>query len=71
VKPVVKKSTNHQGSMKTRSIIFALENVFLNTEQSIQMSIKNNIKITVLKTINTVYELSRVVAVCFIKKELL
>ena len=57
--------------MRPQSIIFALENVFLNTEQSIQMSIKNSIKITVLRTINTIYELSRVVTVCFIKKELL
>ena len=43
-------------------------------EQSIQMSIKNStkiIQITALRTINTIYELSRVVTVCFIKKELL
>ncbi|MCK5261846.1 MAG: hypothetical protein KAJ44_06670, partial [Thermoplasmatales archaeon] len=31
------------------------------------MSIKNSIKITALRTINTIYELSRVVTVCFIK----
>jgi len=57
--------------MRLQSIIFAVENVFLNTEQSIQMSIKNSIKITVLRTINTIYELSRVVTIGFIKKALL
>ena len=61
--------------MRPQSIIFAVENVFLNTERRIQMSIKNSIKnsikITVLRIINTIYELSRVVTVCFIKKELL
>jgi hypothetical protein len=35
------------------------------------MNIKNSIKITVLRTINTIYDLSRVVTVCFIKKEML
>ena len=57
--------------MRPQSIIFVVENVFLDTEQSIRMSIKNSIKITVLRTINTIYELNRVVTVCFIKKEML
>jgi len=44
--------------MRLQNIIFALENVFLNTEQSIRMSIKNCIKIiqiTVLRTIDMIY----------------
>ncbi len=44
--------------MRPQSIIFALENAFLNTEQSIRMSIKNSIKIiqiTVLRTIDMIY----------------
>jgi hypothetical protein len=57
--------------MRPQSIIFALENVFLNTKKKIRMSIKNSIKITVLRTIYTIYELSRVVMVGFIKKKLL
>jgi hypothetical protein len=68
---VAKKSINHQDSMRTQSIIFAQENVLIDTEQSIQMSIKNCINITVLRTINMICELRRIVTVCFIKNELL
>ena len=55
--------------MRLQSIIFARENVFLHTEQGIRTSIKNSIEIIVLRTSNTVCEVSRGVMVCFIKRE--